>query len=145
MTLNEPLTVVQQGYVAGVMAPGRCSKFTNPNCTAGDGAIEPYIVGHNLILAHGAAVKVYREKYKVNKKQDSLCFLVFKLPKLDHVHNHFTPQITRVWIIESLSVYLSAEYDNYSLEYYLTGISKRSSWYCFERGLELALYRISRR
>nr|VDD16339.1 unnamed protein product [Brassica oleracea] len=43
MTLNEPLTVVQQGYVAGVMAPGRCSKFTNPNCTAGDGATEPYI------------------------------------------------------------------------------------------------------
>ncbi|KAL0671857.1 hypothetical protein Bca4012_034561 [Brassica carinata] len=57
MTLNEPLTVVQQGYVAGVMAPGRCSKFTNPNCTAGDGATEPYIVGHNLILAHGAAVE----------------------------------------------------------------------------------------
>nr|VDD04765.1 unnamed protein product [Brassica oleracea] len=68
MTLNEPLTVVQQGYVAGVMAPGRCSKFTNPNCTAGDGAIEPYIVGHNLILAHGAAVKVYREKYKASQK-----------------------------------------------------------------------------
>ena len=66
MTLNEPLTVVQQGYVAGVMAPGRCSKFTNPNCTAGDGATEPYIVGHNLILAHGAAVRVYRKKYKVS-------------------------------------------------------------------------------
>ncbi|CAN7021056.1 unnamed protein product, partial [Brassica oleracea var. botrytis] len=68
MTLNEPLTVVQQGYVAGVMAPGRCSKFTNPNCTAGDGATEPYIVGHNLILAHGAAVEVYRKKYKASKK-----------------------------------------------------------------------------
>ncbi|VYS69294.1 unnamed protein product [Arabidopsis thaliana] len=68
MTLNEPLTVVQQGYVAGVMAPGRCSKFTNPNCTAGNGATEPYIVGHNLILAHGEAVKVYREKYKASQK-----------------------------------------------------------------------------
>lgn len=66
MTLNEPLTVVQQGYALGIMAPGRCSKFTNPNCTAGDGATEPYIVGHNLILAHGAAVEVYREKYKVS-------------------------------------------------------------------------------
>ncbi|CAE6009266.1 unnamed protein product [Arabidopsis arenosa] len=68
MTLNEPLTVVQQGYVAGVMAPGRCSKFTNPNCTAGNGATEPYIVGHNLILAHGEAVKVYRKKYKASQK-----------------------------------------------------------------------------
>ncbi|KAF2569098.1 hypothetical protein F2Q68_00027662, partial [Brassica cretica] len=68
MTLNEPLAVVQQGYVAGGLAPGRCSKFTNPNCTGGDGATEPYIVGHNLILAHGAAVKVYREKYKESQK-----------------------------------------------------------------------------
>ncbi|XP_010494507.1 PREDICTED: beta-glucosidase 14 isoform X2 [Camelina sativa] len=68
MTLNEPLTVVQQGYAAGVMAPGRCSKFTNPNCTAGNGATEPYIVGHNLILAHGEAVKVYRKKYKKSQK-----------------------------------------------------------------------------
>ncbi|XP_033145142.1 beta-glucosidase 15 isoform X1 [Brassica rapa] len=68
MTLNEPLAVVQQGYVAGGLAPGRCSKFTNPNCTGGDGATEPYIVGHNLILAHGAAVKVYREKYKASQK-----------------------------------------------------------------------------
>ncbi|KAG7572232.1 Glycoside hydrolase superfamily [Arabidopsis suecica] len=68
MTLNEPLTVVQQGYVAGVMAPGRCSQFTNPNCTGGNGATEPYIVGHNLILAHGEAVKVYRKKYKASQK-----------------------------------------------------------------------------
>ncbi|CAG7873933.1 unnamed protein product, partial [Brassica rapa] len=68
MTLNEPLTVVQQGYVAGGMAPGRCSNFTNPSCTGGDGATEPYIVGHNLLLAHGAAVKVYREKYKASQK-----------------------------------------------------------------------------
>ncbi|KAL0896403.1 hypothetical protein Bca101_080364 [Brassica carinata] len=68
MTLNEPLTVVQQGYVAGAMAPGRCSKFTNPNCSGGDGATEPYIVGHNLILSHGAAVEVYRKKYKASQK-----------------------------------------------------------------------------
>ncbi|CAN8278333.1 unnamed protein product [Cochlearia groenlandica] len=68
ITLNEPLTVVQQGYLQGVMAPGRCSKFTNPNCTAGDGATEPYIVGHNLILSHGAAFKVYREKYMASQK-----------------------------------------------------------------------------
>ncbi|CDY37919.1 BnaA06g18980D [Brassica napus] len=72
MTLNEPLTVVQQGYALGIMAPGRCSKFTNPNCTAGDGATEPYIVGHNLILAHGAAVEVYREKYKVSQKESAV-------------------------------------------------------------------------
>ena len=87
MTLNEPLTVVQQGYVAGSMAPGRCSKFTNPNCSGGDGATEPYIVGHNLILSHGAAVEVYRKKYKVSKKQDSTLFLAYQVTKIDHVYS----------------------------------------------------------
>ncbi|CAH2063439.1 unnamed protein product [Thlaspi arvense] len=65
VTLNEPFTVVHQGYTTGEKTPGRCSSFTKPDCTGGDGATEPYIVGHNLLLAHGAAVKVYREKYQV--------------------------------------------------------------------------------
>ncbi|CAN8254154.1 unnamed protein product [Cochlearia groenlandica] len=68
VTINEPFTVVNQGYVTGEKAPGRCSKFTKPDCTGGDGATEPYIVGHNFLLAHGAAVKVYREKYQENQK-----------------------------------------------------------------------------
>ncbi|KFK42879.1 hypothetical protein AALP_AA1G050600 [Arabis alpina] len=68
MTINEPLSIVYQGYVHGVMAPGRCSNFTKPDCTGGNGATEPYIVGHNLLLAHGAAVKVYREKYQANQR-----------------------------------------------------------------------------
>ncbi|KAL0720531.1 hypothetical protein Bca4012_035130 [Brassica carinata] len=68
VTMNEPLSVVQGGYGQGKTAPGRCSKFTNPKCTAGDGATEPYIVGHNLILSHGAAVEVYREKYNASQK-----------------------------------------------------------------------------
>ncbi|CAN7007707.1 unnamed protein product [Brassica oleracea var. botrytis] len=68
LTMNEPLSVVQGGYGQGKTAPGRCSKFTNPKCTAGDGATEPYIVGHNLILSHGAAVEVYREKYNASQK-----------------------------------------------------------------------------
>ncbi|KFK42881.1 hypothetical protein AALP_AA1G050700 [Arabis alpina] len=67
-TLNEPLTVVGNGYLTGSKAPGRCSNFTKPDCTGGDGATEPYIVGHNFLLAHGAAVKVYREKYQANQK-----------------------------------------------------------------------------
>ncbi|CAN7135025.1 unnamed protein product, partial [Brassica rapa subsp. narinosa] len=65
VTVNEPFTVVRDGYIIGHKAPGRCSSFTNPNCTGGDGATEPYIVGHNFLLAHGAAVKIYRERYQV--------------------------------------------------------------------------------
>ncbi|KAL0772370.1 PREDICTED: beta-glucosidase 16-like isoform X2 [Brassica oleracea var. oleracea] len=68
VTVNEPFTVVRDAYIIGQKAPGRCSSFTNPNCTGGDGATEPYIVGHNFLLAHGAAVKIYREKYQAIQK-----------------------------------------------------------------------------
>jgi beta-glucosidase len=64
-TLNEPYTMVHEGYITGQKAPGRCSNFYKPDCLGGDAATEPYIVGHNLLLAHGVAVKVYREKYQV--------------------------------------------------------------------------------
>lgn len=52
ITLNEPWVVAILGYGQGVFAPGRVSKS------------EPYIVGHNQILAHAKAVKIYREKFK---------------------------------------------------------------------------------
>ncbi|CAA7021611.1 unnamed protein product [Microthlaspi erraticum] len=68
ITINEPFTMVRHGYIEGVKAPGRCSSFTKTDCTGGDGATEPYIVGHNFLLAHGAAVKVYREKYQATQK-----------------------------------------------------------------------------
>ncbi|GFZ02764.1 thioglucoside glucohydrolase 1 [Actinidia rufa] len=66
-TLNEPYTYSYFGYGTGTMAPGRCSNYIG-NCTAGDSATEPYIVTHHLILSHGAAVKLYREKYKPSQK-----------------------------------------------------------------------------
>ena len=64
-TLNEPYTYSYFGYGTGTMAPGRCSNYVG-TCTEGDSSTEPYIVTHHLILAHGAAVKLYREKYKVD-------------------------------------------------------------------------------
>lgn len=61
-TFNEPRVVAALGYDDGKFAPGRCT-----NCSAGgNSATEPYIVAHNLILSHAAAVKRYREKYQVN-------------------------------------------------------------------------------
>ena len=52
------------GYVDGTKAPGRCSNYIG-NCTHGNSGTEPYIVGHNFLLSHAAAVKLYREKYQV--------------------------------------------------------------------------------
>jgi hypothetical protein len=50
--------------MGGTFAPGRCSKWVG-NCAAGDSTTETYIVAHNLILSHAAAVRVYKRKYQV--------------------------------------------------------------------------------
>ncbi|XP_027341441.1 beta-glucosidase 12-like [Abrus precatorius] len=68
ITLNEPWSFSNSGYATGSLAPGRCSKWLNPNCTGGDSGKEPYLVTHHQLLAHAGAVKVYREKYKVSQK-----------------------------------------------------------------------------
>ncbi|XP_004490615.1 beta-glucosidase 13-like [Cicer arietinum] len=65
ITLNEPPTYVTGGYVIGTFSPGRCSDWQNLNCTGGDSGTEPYLVGHHLLLAHAAAVEVYKTKYQV--------------------------------------------------------------------------------
>ncbi|KAH9939868.1 beta-glucosidase 1A [Amylocystis lapponica] len=52
ITHNEPWVISVLGYQKGVFAPGHKSNT------------EGWIVGHNLILAHAYAVKLYREEYK---------------------------------------------------------------------------------
>ena len=49
VTLNEPWVVTDGGYLHGALAPGHRNMFEAP------------IASHNLMRAHGAAVKVYRE------------------------------------------------------------------------------------
>ncbi|XAR54327.1 Beta-primeverosidase [Bertholletia excelsa] len=68
ITLNEPWTFCWQGYDIGTLAPGRCSAWMNRNCTGGNSGTEPYIVGHNMLLSHAAAVKVYRDRYQKYQK-----------------------------------------------------------------------------
>jgi beta-glucosidase len=65
VTLNEPWVFSNSGYALGTMAPGRCS---GPTCQAGNSGTEPYIVTHNQILAHAAAVHVYKTKYQPYQK-----------------------------------------------------------------------------
>ena len=49
VTLNEPWVVTDGGYLHGALAPGHRNMFEAP------------IASHNLMRAHGAAVKAYRE------------------------------------------------------------------------------------
>ncbi|KAF5191302.1 Beta-glucosidase, partial [Thalictrum thalictroides] len=67
ITVNEPWSHSNGGYNLGTMAPGRCSEPTG-NCSAGNSATEPYLTAHNQLLAHAAAVKLYKEKYQVIQK-----------------------------------------------------------------------------
>lgn len=65
-TLNEPFSFANGGYdgnFIGNFAPGRCSD--RAVCAAGNASTEPYIVTHHLLLSHGAAVKLYKDKYQV--------------------------------------------------------------------------------
>jgi beta-glucosidase len=58
ITINEAWVVAILGYGHGVFAPGKKS---------GD---LPYIVGHNLLKAHGKAVDVYNRKYRATQKEE---------------------------------------------------------------------------
>ncbi|PKA54143.1 Beta-glucosidase 12 [Apostasia shenzhenica] len=69
ITMNEPLTFCLGGYGLGIFAPGRCT----PNlvyagehyeCPVGDSIREPYIVGHNILLAHAEVVQLYKQNYQ---------------------------------------------------------------------------------
>ena len=60
ITINEAHTIATAGYLYdGVAAPGRCTNRSN--CFEGNGTIEPYVVGHNLLRAHAFAVDIFRK------------------------------------------------------------------------------------
>ncbi|KAL6516256.1 Beta-glucosidase 12 [Orobanche gracilis] len=68
VTINEPYTYANAGYATGEYAPGRCSVWQQLNCSAGDSGIEPYMVAHHQLLAHAAAVRIYKQKYQESQK-----------------------------------------------------------------------------
>ena len=88
VTMKEPNGICINGYTLGTIAPGRCSNYVG-NCTAGNSATEPNVVAHNLLLAHGGTVKLYKDKYQVcmiekRKKDISLHYLIKKINNFPH-------------------------------------------------------------
>jgi beta-glucosidase len=70
ITLNEPLTLVENGYSGSAPhAPGRCSDRTK--CWDGNDAVEPFVVAHNLLRAHAVAFNAW--KAGKNTKAGSTC------------------------------------------------------------------------
>ncbi|XP_057484685.1 beta-glucosidase 12-like [Actinidia eriantha] len=68
ITLNEPWSFCSGGYDFVGLAPGRCSSWPQRNCTVGDSGIEPYLVGHNQLLAHAAVARLYKQNYQASQK-----------------------------------------------------------------------------
>ncbi|TPX09766.1 uncharacterized protein E0L32_008957 [Thyridium curvatum] len=62
ITFNEPWCSSILGYNTGLHAPGHTSDRSRS--PVGDSARDCWIAGHNLLLAHGRAVKAYREEFK---------------------------------------------------------------------------------
>ncbi|XP_019166357.1 PREDICTED: beta-glucosidase 40-like [Ipomoea nil] len=75
ITVNEPHSVALRGYGTGIHAPGRCSIRFAGFCKAGNSSTEPYIVGHNLLLAHATIVDIYRKSYQ-QKQQGSVAITI---------------------------------------------------------------------
>lgn len=63
--LNHPSTSASGnlGWGEGIFAPGRSSDRSRSK--EGNSATEPYIVAHNVLKAHAAAVGVYRQEFQV--------------------------------------------------------------------------------
>ncbi|THG11328.1 hypothetical protein TEA_004291 [Camellia sinensis var. sinensis] len=64
ITFNEPRGVSIDGYNWGIQAPGRCSLLAHVYCKKGKSSTEPYIVAHNILLAHAAAYQTYQRHFK---------------------------------------------------------------------------------
>ena len=62
ITFNEPFCSCILGYNVGIFAPGRTSD--RKKSSIGDGSTEPWIAAHSILIAHGSAVKAYREESK---------------------------------------------------------------------------------
>ncbi|VAH06638.1 unnamed protein product [Triticum turgidum subsp. durum] len=66
-TMDEPNVIAIAAYDSGAFPPCRCSAPYGMNCTTGDSTVEPYTVAHHSILAHAAAVRLYRDKYQATQ------------------------------------------------------------------------------
>eukprot|EP00250_Pteridium_aquilinum_P018602 c24133_g1_i1 orf=421-2121(-) len=66
VTFDEPNDYVGLAYASSQSPPGRCTPgvYLHGNCSLGDSSTEPYLVAHNILLAHAAAAKLYKATYK---------------------------------------------------------------------------------
>ncbi|KAH7299285.1 hypothetical protein KP509_24G003600 [Ceratopteris richardii] len=66
ITFDEPNDYAGLGFATSQNPPGRCTSNIEiyGTCWEGNSGTEPYIAGHNLLLAHAEAVSIYRRDYQ---------------------------------------------------------------------------------
>ncbi|KAF8074438.1 hypothetical protein N665_1101s0001 [Sinapis alba] len=75
-TVNEANIFAIGAYSEGFLPPGHCSTNKFVNCSTGNSSTEPYLAGHNILLAHASASKLYRLKYK-SKQRGSIGLSIY--------------------------------------------------------------------
>ncbi|KFK35447.1 hypothetical protein AALP_AA5G285400 [Arabis alpina] len=75
-TINEATIFAIGSYSDGLSPPGHCSPYELINCSTGNSSTEPYIAGHNMLLAHASASKLYKLKYK-NKQRGTIGLSIY--------------------------------------------------------------------
>ncbi|VVB06655.1 unnamed protein product [Arabis nemorensis] len=75
-TINEATIFAIASYSDGFAPPGHCSSSKFINCSTGNSSTEPYIAGHNMLLAHASASKLYKLKYK-SKQRGSIGLSIY--------------------------------------------------------------------
>ncbi|KAJ7982299.1 Beta-glucosidase [Quillaja saponaria] len=111
ITLNEPGTFSLGGYASSgfILAPDRCSDWQNLNCTGGDSGTEPYLVTHHQLLAHAAAVEVYKTKYQriqrgsIGITLETAWYVPLSTNKLDHDAKERALDFSFGWFMEPLT------------------------------------------
>ncbi|KAJ9560204.1 hypothetical protein OSB04_005364, partial [Centaurea solstitialis] len=91
ITINEPNVFTIFAYELGLFPPSRCSEPLG-HCVAGNSDVEPLIVMHNLLLAHGMAAKLYHENFKAIKQLLTLLSF-FYAPTLTNLMRSLDPVI----------------------------------------------------
>ncbi|CAA7033826.1 unnamed protein product [Microthlaspi erraticum] len=80
--------LIDEFLANGTKAAGRCSKWVNEKCHAGDSSTEPYIVSHHILLAHAAAVDEFRKCKTIS--HDSQIGIVLSPGWLEPYHSDST-------------------------------------------------------
>ncbi|KAH0854927.1 hypothetical protein HID58_028205, partial [Brassica napus] len=94
-TINEANIYTIGGYSDGLLLPGHCS--SRSKCSSGNSSTGPYIVGHNLLLAHASASRLYKQKYKVPYVGFSV-FTIGFTPSTSSTNDEIAVQIAKAFI-----------------------------------------------